>query len=87
MGIPKSRLSRQQRAEMDAASANARYFKTLARKANGHGPDNKGVTRVEKEKAAAELAAAKSKRQARRLKEEALVEAGAEPKLLRRIFG
>lgn len=83
----RSRLTEQQRAKMKADAANAKYFKTLAQKANGHGPGNKGVTRVEKEKAEAELVLAKGKRKAAQLKEQALVEAGAEPKLRRRLLG
>jgi hypothetical protein len=82
-----SRMSDQKRAEMKAAADNAKTLKELAQKANGHGPNGKGVTRVAKEKADAELKRAKGKRGAARLKEEALVNAGAEPKLLRRIFG
>lgn len=76
------RMSDAQLAELKARTENANELNELARAANGH-----GVTAAERRKADAELQAAVGTRKAKRLREDALRQAGARGKGLGRWFG
>ncbi|MEV0382912.1 hypothetical protein [Nonomuraea sp. NPDC050643] len=63
------------------------HLRDLANAANGHGRNNMGVTRQQKERAQKDLVRAVGDKKAGQLKEEALRAAGAKGKGLRRWFG
>ncbi|MBB4917427.1 hypothetical protein [Streptosporangium saharense] len=75
-------MSPEQLAKAKKASSDATYFGQLAEAAEGL-----GVTRVQREKAAAELEKAVGRRKAAAYRESALQRAGAPPKGLRRWIG
>ncbi|MFB9470579.1 hypothetical protein ACFFR3_13745 [Nonomuraea salmonea] len=75
-------MTEQQLAALKASTQSANELNKLAQAANGH-----GVTAVERRKAQAELEATVGTRKAKRLREDALRQAGARAKGLGRWFG
>ena len=80
--MPPEKLA-QAKAKTGAANETAR----LARAANGHGTGKYGVTGAERRSADEQLVRTYGEKKAAKLKEDALVSVGAEPKGLRRWFG
>ncbi|MFC3982488.1 hypothetical protein [Streptosporangium jomthongense] len=75
-------MTPEQLAKLKKSSSDATYFSQLAEAAEGL-----GVTRVQRDKAAAELEKALGRRGAAAYRESALQRAGASPKGIRRFFG
>ncbi|MGW3352114.1 hypothetical protein ACWDA3_53220 [Nonomuraea rubra] len=75
-------MTEEQLAALRARTANSNELNKLAQAANGH-----GVTSVERRRAEAQLEAAVGTRKAKRLREDALRQAGARGKGLGRWFG
>lgn len=82
MGLFSSRMTDDQLARAKNGSQAANTLRTLAVAANGH-----GVTGTQRRQAQTALEGAVGKRQANKLKEDALRQAGARPKGIARLFG
>lgn len=78
----RSRMTEEQLAALRAKIQNSNELNKLAHAANGH-----GVTAVERRRAATDLEAMVGKKKAKRLREQAVRQAGARGKGLGRWFG